>query len=259
MTKSCHSSIVTACGFFFLFLLHAFFFSPASFSSSSFFLSLSSSCLFLQLLLISSPISFLNFVLFLSLFLLSISVDFFFFFGVGLSSTFYGFLCFSIYRFYLGWYGILMVISSFWSDLWVWSSDLRCGCGVRIFEMWLWVWVWGSDFVLWLWWFEYEMWLWVWGLDLWCGYGEFRSEMWWPFLSLPLCVWVYVCMFKIVLICFRFDFQIWWLLGREIKEEDDNCKEKNEWEMEREKISQVWTFVVLLPFWLVGSTTFELK
>ena len=212
---------------------------------------------FLQLLSVLPPSFFLyllhayfsNCFLFLHLFLFSTSSYFFlyfffqylwiFFFGVGLSSTFYGFLCFSIYGFYLGWYGILMVISSFWSDLWVWSSDLRCGCGVRIFEMWLWVWVWGSDFVLWLWWFEYEMWLWVWGLDLWCGYGEFRSEMWWPFLSLPLCVWVYVCMFKIVLICFRFDFQICWLLGREIKEGDDNCREKNEWGMERKNFTGV--------------------
>ena len=164
---------------------------------------------------------------------------------------------------YLGWYGILMVISSFWSDLWVWSSDLRCGCGVWIFEMWLWVWVWewGLDFVVWLWWFEFEMWLWVsvWDLDLWCGYGGFGSEMWWPFLSLPLWVWVYVCMFKTILICFRFDFQIWWLLGREIKEENDNCKEKNERGIEREKISRVWTFLLLLPFWIVSSTTFELK
>ena len=203
---------------FFLYLLHAYF----------------SNCfLFLHLFLFSTSSYFFLYFFFQYLWI------FFFFFGVGLSSTFYGFLCFSIYRFYLGWYGILMVISSFWSDLWVWSSDLRCGCGVRIFEMWLWVWVWGSDFVLWLWWFEYEMWLWVWGLDLWCGYGEFRSEMWWPFLSLPLCVWVYVCMFKIVLICFRFDFQICWLLGREIKEEDDNCREKNEWGMERKNFTGV--------------------
>ena len=72
--------------------------------------------------------------------------------------------------------------------------------------------------------------------------------MWWPFLSLPLWVWVYVCMFKTVLICFIFDFKIWWLLGRENKEEDDNCKEKNERGIEREKISLVWNFVVLLPF-----------
>ena len=119
---------------FFSFFFKPFFFSP-SVLPLSFFLSLSSSCLFLRLLLISflfsSPISFLNFVLFLSLFLLSRSVGFFFFFFffVGLSSTFYGFLCYSIYGLYLGWYGILMVISSFWSDLWVWSSDLRCGCG----------------------------------------------------------------------------------------------------------------------------------
>ena len=89
------------------------------------------------------------------------------------------------------------------------------------------IWLWGLDFVVWLWWFESEMWLWVWGLDMWCGCGRFGSEMWWPFLSLPLWVWVYVCMFKTILICFRFDFQIWWLLGREIKKEDDNCKEKN--------------------------------
>ena len=268
MTKTCCSSIVMACGFFFsLSSSCPFFFSP-SVLPLSFFLSLSSSCLFLRLLLISflfsSPISFLNFVLFLSLFLLSRSVGFFFFFFfVGLSSTFYGFLCYSIYGLYLGWYGILMVISSFWSDLWVWSSDLRCGCGVWIFEMWLWVWVWewGLDFVVWLWWFEFEMWLWVsvWDLDLWCGYGRFGSEMWWPFLSLPLWVWVYVCMFKTILICFIFDFQIWWLLGREIKEENDNCKEKNERGIEREKISRVWTFLLLLPFWIVSSTTFELK
>ena len=57
----------------------------------------------------SSPIYFLNFVLFLSLF------HYFFFQDL--------------------WYGILKVISSFWSDLWPWSSDLRCGCGVWIFEM----------------------------------------------------------------------------------------------------------------------------
>ena len=259
MTKTCCSSIVTG-GFFFLFLLHAFFFFP---------------CLFLRLLLISflfpSPISFLNFVLFLSLFLLSRFV--------GLSSTFYRFLClflyfffvflffvFFVFWFFFGgfvWYFLwyLMVISRFWSDLWVWSSGLRCHCGVWIFEMWLWVWVWvwGSDFVVWLWWFESKMWLWVsvWGLDLWCGCGGFGFEMWWPFLSLPLWVWVHVCMFKTVLICFRFDFQIWWLLGREIKEEDDTCREKNERGIEREKILRVWTFVVLLPFWLMGSTTFE--
>ena len=72
--------------------------------------------------------------------------------------------------------------------------------------------------------------------------------MWWPFLSLPLWVWVYVCMFKTVLICFIFDFKIWWLLVRENKEEDDHCKEKNERGIEREKISRVWNFVVLLPF-----------
>ena len=207
---------------FFLYLLHAYF----------------SNCfLFLHLFLFSTSSCFFLYFFFQYLWI------FFFFFGVGLSSTFYGFLCFSIYGFYLGWYGILMVISSFWSDLWVWSSDLRCGCGVWIFEMWLWVWVWewGLDFVVGLWWFEFEMWLWVsvWDLDLWCGYGEFRSEMWWPFLSLPLCVWVYVCMFKIVLICFRFDFQICWLLGREIKEGDDNCREKNEWGMERKNFTGV--------------------
>ncbi|KAL4607438.1 hypothetical protein ACB092_09G174300 [Castanea dentata] len=125
MTKTCLNShvmwVLFSLSFFFcslssscLFLFFFFFFSPASFNSFSFFLSLSSSCLFLQLLLISfffsSPISFLNFVLFLSLFLLSRSVDFF---CVGLCGTFYGFLCSSIYKFYLDWYGILMVISSF--------------------------------------------------------------------------------------------------------------------------------------------------
>ena len=261
MTKTCCSSIVTG-GFFFLFLLHAFFFS----------------CLFLRLLLISflfsSPISFLNFVLFLSLFLLSrfvgvfflwvclvLSIGFFVYFFI--SSLFFFFLFVFLFLFLVGlsgtFYGILMVISTFWSDLWVWSSGLRCGCRVWIFEMWLWVWVWGSDFVVWLWWFESKMWLWVsvWGLDLLCGCDGFGSEMWWLFLSLPLWVWVHVCMFKTILICFRFDFQIWWLLDREIKEQDDTCREKNECGIEREKILRVWTFVVLLSFWLMGSTTFE--
>ena len=65
----------------------------------------------------------------LSLFLLLRSMVYFF---VSLSSTFYWFIYFSICGIYLGWYGILMVISSFWSDLWAWSLDLRCGCGCRV-------------------------------------------------------------------------------------------------------------------------------
>ena len=72
--NNCHGMWVLSLSFFFFSL-------SSSFSSSSFFLYLSSSCLFLRLLLIpfffSSPISFLNFVLFLSLFLLSRSVCFF--------------------------------------------------------------------------------------------------------------------------------------------------------------------------------------
>ena len=47
--------------------------------------------------------------------------------------------------------------------------------------------------------------------------------------------------------------------GREIKEEDENLWEKNERGVGREKISRVWTPMVLLPFWLVGSINFELK
>ena len=240
--------------------------------------SLSSSCLFFFHACFFGFFLFLSF--FLHLFLFSTSSCFFLYFFfqdlwiffVGLSDTFYRFLCLFLYFFFVfvflflflvglfgTFYGILMVISSFWSDLWVWSSGLRCRCGVWIFEMWLWVWVWGSDFVVWLWWFESKMWLWVsvWGLDLLCGCDGFGSEMWWLFLSLPLWVWVHVCMFKTILICFRFDFQIWWLLGREIKEEDNTCREKNECGIEREKILRVWTFVVLLSFWLMGSTTFE--
>ena len=56
--------------------------------------------------------------------------------------------------------------------------------------------MWGLDFVVCLRWFEFEMWLWVsvWGLDLWCGCDGFGSEMWWPFLSLPLWVWV-LCLY----------------------------------------------------------------
>ena len=116
MTKTCCSSIVTG-GFFFLFLLHAFFFS----------------CLFLRLLLISflfsSPISFLNFVLILSLFLLSRSMGFFLCVCLVLSMGFFVYFFISSLFFFASlsstFYGILMVISSFWSDLWVWSSDWR--------------------------------------------------------------------------------------------------------------------------------------
>ena len=94
------------------------------------------------------------------------------------------------------------------------------------------------------------MWVWVWGLDLWCccdsldlrcgcrcGCGVwicgvavvFGSKMWWSFLSPPL--WVYVCMFKRVLI-YGFWFsnvvtvRFFLLWRREIKEEDDNFREK---------------------------------
>ena len=101
MTKTCCSSIVTG-GFFFLFLLHAFFF---------FF-----PCLFLRLLLISflfpSPISFLNFVLFLSLFLLSRFVGVFFF--VGLSGTFYRFFCLFLYFFFVFFFFCLFFCFCFW-------------------------------------------------------------------------------------------------------------------------------------------------
>ena len=121
MTKTCRSSIVTACRMWVLFSLSSscLSFFPSFFQIFlflSFFIfympiSLTSSYFFLSFFLFSSPISFFNFVLFLSLFLLSRFVGFFFL--VGLFGTFYGFLCFSIYGFYLGWYGILMVISSF--------------------------------------------------------------------------------------------------------------------------------------------------
>ena len=40
----------------------------------------------------------------------------------------------------------------------MWSSDLRCGYRVLIFETWVWVCVCRSD--------------------MWCGYGGFRSKMW---------------------------------------------------------------------------------
>ena len=153
MTKTCRSSIVTACrmwvlfslsssclsffpSFFqiFLFLSFFIFYMPISLTSSYFFLFFFFTYLFFQLCLVSFFIS-------------SFKICGFFFFLVGLFGTFYGFLCFSIYGFYLGWYGILMVISSFWFDSWVWSSDLRYGCGVRI------------------------LWCGCGGLNLRCGYG----------------------------------------------------------------------------------------
>ena len=98
--------------------------------------------------------------------------------------------------------------------------------------------------------FGLEMWLWVQGSDLWCHCGGFGSEMWWSFLSLPL--WVYICMFKRLLI-----FGGHQLLSSQGRE--DNFREKNERRVGREKISWVWTHLVLLQFRFVGSTTFELK
>ena len=154
MTKTCRSSIVTAChmwvlfslsssclsffpSFFqiFLFLSFFIFYMPISLTSSYFFL-----FFFLHLFLFSTLSCFFLYFFFQDLWV-------FFFFLVGLFGTFYGFLCFSIYGFYLGWYGILMVISSFWFDSWVWSSNLRYGCGVRI------------------------LWCGCGGLNLRCGYG----------------------------------------------------------------------------------------
>ena len=120
MTKTCRSSIVTACRmwvlfslsslclFFFpcffqifLFLSFFIFYMPISLTSSYFFF------FFLHLFLFSTFSCFFLYFFFQDLWV------FFFFFLVGLFGTFYGFLCFSIYGFYLGWYGILMVISSF--------------------------------------------------------------------------------------------------------------------------------------------------
>ena len=86
-----------------------------------------------------------------------------------------------------------MVISSFWSNVWAWSSDLRCGCEVWIFEMWLWgldfwdvVMGVGFGFVMWLWW------VWIWDV------GEEKGEKMWEKFAGLLCssrIWVQVFLF----------------------------------------------------------------
>ena len=102
-----------ACFFgFFLFLsffLHLFLFSTSSCFFLYFFFQDLWGFFFLWVCLVLS-IGFFVYFFISSLFFFFCLFVFLFLFLVGLSGTFYG---------------ILMVISSFWSDLWVWSSGLR--------------------------------------------------------------------------------------------------------------------------------------